>query len=646
MISNILVFIILLSGSVFFALFLDKRIEDTLPITAMGICAISFLTGVCGMLNLGVYISIFICIIFYLVTFFRIIKNRNDIKENSLMLARNILTPGFFVFLIFYLSMNYFLYGLKGNSFDEFSHWMTCICNMVKHSDFSTNPLSTDLYASYPPATALFQYFFQRISIFCDVNRTFIEWKCYLAYITFMFIITMPMFRKTVFKDYVKVIGISVITILFPMLFFNNVYHELLVDPFMAVLSGVSISTIVLRDKDEKDIFYHITIMLMLFTLVLSKDIGMLLAIFACVVYIVDILFDRKENSGKFFLLKDYNNLYMLFSMVVVIITKSLWKYEIRNVVKFFPNQVDLKDLAKIILGRTTEGYRVVTYKNYWAELGNRILKFGTSNIGINYYVVLLITVFLIFVGLGVYKNEKSYQIKKRRAFFIILTFEMISYYLGMCVIFMYNFREYEALQYASLDRYLNIVILSTALVGMYSLINNRIMLKNSYYNIIAGIIIIIVLLVIPQNEVIDVLVKKNVDNSILLRNQFDVITQKLLKTCDGDDFVLMINQGGQPGYDGLIEDYNIMPNRCVEVSVGEPCWDGDIWTIPMESCDDFMMYIDTELGNYQVDYLCLFRLNDYFIEHFSDMFDDPDSIKENCIYKYNYDSGKLSYIE
>lgn len=45
-------------------------------------------------------------------------------------------------------------------------------------------------------------------------------------------------------------------------------------------------------------------------------------------------------------------------------------------------------------------------------------------------------------------------------------------------------------------------------------------------------------------------------------------------------------------------------------------------------------------------DYVALYRLNDYFYEHYSVVFEDPAQIKENAVYLMDKDTGVLVFCE
>ena len=43
-----------------------------------------------------------------------------------------------------------------------------------------------------------------------------------------------------------------------------------------------------------------------------------------------------------------------------------------------------------------------------------------------------------------------------------------------------------------------------------------------------------------------------------------------------------------------------------------------------------------------QYDYVAIYKLNAYFVEHFGMLFADPDAISENTLYRVNRESGML----
>ena len=73
---------------------------------------------------------------------------------------------------------------------------------------------------------------------------------------------------------------------------------------------------------------------------------------------------------------------------------------------------------------------------------------------------------------------------------------------------------------------------------------------------------------------------------------------------------------------------------------MGQPFYEGDIWTV-----EKTPKQWREELKS-NVDYVAIYHLNEYFMENYSEVFEKPEEIRENGIYKVNKETGTLSLYE
>ena len=105
---------------------------------------------------------LFVCSIVFTSVFFSFLFILKKRKISAFFSA--FFTPGFFVFLLIYISLIILHYGRLPYQWDEFSHWASVVKCMVSIDAFVTNPATSQmLYRSYVPGMALFQYILQKI---------------------------------------------------------------------------------------------------------------------------------------------------------------------------------------------------------------------------------------------------------------------------------------------------------------------------------------------------------------------------------------------------------------------------------------------------------------------------------------------------
>ena len=148
MVSLILWFAFLSSGSVLCAAVWGKKYEEVLPVTCSALVLLLFLFGIAGILKAGVLFVCFLGAAIYIFSAIYIFHN----KCHSIFLEK-FFTPGFFVFFILLLAACCLNIGKMAENWDEFSHWIDIVKVMATLDDFGTHPGSGSAFMSYPPGT-------------------------------------------------------------------------------------------------------------------------------------------------------------------------------------------------------------------------------------------------------------------------------------------------------------------------------------------------------------------------------------------------------------------------------------------------------------------------------------------------------------
>lgn len=331
MIPLVIIFAILCSASFMSANLFNKKFEETIAINIMSIILIIYFSGIFGFLKQGVYIVVGLSIIAYLYTIFKIIKNKN-LKETM----KNIFTPGFAIFVIFLIFLIIVHRGRLCVNWDEFSHWGDVVKAMFNINDFSTSSESMSMFKSYPPAMSIFQYFWMVI------GGSFKEWYLYVSYQIFAVSLFLPMLKNIRWKEWPKIIIIAGVILFIPIIVYSGYYEAIYIDAILGIMFGYVLSNILL--VKEYDRFEILKLILSLSVLVLLKDMGMLFAVIALIIMILDAIFIRKNifklKSWSKQEKKEFSRLIIkiLVIVLVVILVKMSWNREIsiNNVEKSF----------------------------------------------------------------------------------------------------------------------------------------------------------------------------------------------------------------------------------------------------------------------------------------------------------------------
>ncbi|MDO4940332.1 MAG: hypothetical protein Q4E33_01400 [Erysipelotrichaceae bacterium] len=624
----LLYLLIISSGSVFACTYFNKKYEEVLPISCSAIVVFSFLLGMCTLLKISTILIIVISLALYVLSIIKIVKEKNY-KE---VLGR-IFTPGFLVYIVLAFV---FLFALKGklmDNFDEFSHWGDVVRAMTSIDDFASNKASHSIFRTYPPGMSLFQYFLQKLNTLLT-GEVFSEWMLYFAYYTFAISFIIPICSSFSYKRIIAPATMMAVIFLVPSCFYLNAYTSIYIDQFLSfLLCGGLIQ--LLWNKNH-DVFFDITMYLIMSMLVLSKDVGLLFSALLGVGFVVTKVIDSNEK-----ILSKNNIIVILITLVAVFAPKLLWNLNcsINDAEGLFTGKIDLVNFIKVVLGRD-DTYRTKVFKNYITHFVTGGYVPGGLGIEINYACLTLITITALCIITRI--AIRKCFVNKKNAFTaeFVMLISLITFIFGMCIVYMYKFSEDEALGLASLQRYINIVYLASWFYISASVVKIADEIINNE-KMICAILVCFMALCAPLELIFPFLNRSYVRMSNEFRESYNDIINKTLKYVDEDDRVYFISQNSE-GTDRIVYRYAIRPAYAKNDfwTLGESRYEGDPYSLDISVNE----WIEDLKENY--DYVTIFTLNDNFCRDFSSAFENDDHIAENCIYKVNKETGLLSLCE
>ena len=633
MLVNILFLAMISSGSIFCAAYFKRKYEEILPITIMGLVLIAFVFGVAGILKAGFWAVMLLAAAMYLAAAVKIVRTRT--LKQFLGYA---VTPGAVVFVVLYFLLALLNVGKIASAWDEFSHWVDIVKVMTTLDDFGTNPNAHSLFQSYPPAMALFQYLFQKIYNLGKLAEGFSEWRVYLAYQVFLFAVMFPFFERLTFRRPLSSL-VAIIAILFtPLIFFRNIFSAVYIDPFLGILSGTGLATV--YTKKNKDIFYSLYIWLLCAILVLAKDAGMLFAIALAAAYILD-LYRGKNVSITARTIKE-KNIFALLAGLAVVLPKALWSLELKtsHAEVNFSDPVDLSILWQVLTG-TDETYRSDVLYSFFGALEGSAVSLGYTQINLIHITLLITAFFMLYLVYCLFtKKQKDMDIGSPWVL-VIAAAQTVVYILGLCVSYMFKFGEAEAVILASFSRYMNIAYLAVTMTLLLIFLD-RAQKAFDQSPIFEIALCYIVLMITPWTLVKDFVKGDYIEQSNVVRSNYELLADKIESVCDGDDKIYIISQG-TAGFDYYVLRFESRPNSTNDSftwSIGEPFFDGDIWTKTVTA----EQWQSELLAEY--DWVALYSVNDYFCATYGELFEAPEKIENNEIYMVNKETGLLVKYE
>lgn len=625
------VFLILLSGSAFGSSFIGKRFEEILPITCMSISAILFIFGLFGKLKSGFYAVLISALLILIISLFNTFRHK-DFKR----FAKNFFTPSFFLFAVLLVTLTYFYYGKLASAWDEFSHWVDSVKAMYQLDDFVTNKNSYSMFKSYPPAMTLFEYFFTKLSSIVHRNSDFEENRVYIAYQVFTLSFFFPLLKNFSPKRTLRYIAVATVLFLTPLFFFNTFLSQVYIDPFVAIMSGCAISAILLNDKF--DVTFNIYIALTSFTLVLAKDVGFYFAIFVFICYAIRCFAFTQLSFTK-------KVLFSITPLLTALLAKVLWKIELltSKTEVLFGGKIDLVEYSKIFYFHGDSSYKKSSVENFKTAFFTGRHTIGDFDIKISYFNLAVILIFSLIIICYLYK--KTNNSKKQIGLKLIVTaviVQTVMYIYSLGATYISNFSEYEAVNLASYQRYMNIAFLSAYIIAVSLLLNyfDRFKSNGAYLCVFVAVLILLT----PLSKVKMFFNMEDVRNSANMRANYDEILYDIDINCERNARIYFVSQKDS-GLNYHITKFSARPriiDNLYAWSIGDgPLYEGDIWTKTMTP-EEFVIALQN--GNYG--YVAIYSADEQFTLKYGSLFEDKSQIESNSLFKFDKQAKLLKRVD
>lgn len=567
---------VLLSGSVFAAARFGRKFEEILPITCMGIVLVLFLFGAVGLLSAGVYAVLLLAVCFWAYGLWSLVKRRGK------QLVKSMITPAFAIFCGIFALLILGDYGMLSTGWDDFSHWQLCVRKMMVLDDFAANPASGIYYQSYPPAMALFQYFFQKLRYLLDSETAFSEWRLFLAYQVLMIAPAMPFFRELSLPK-----------------------------------------AVLMKDRGGLHTAY---VAMLCALLTLSKDVGLFFACFIGVIFFLNRLLTRGNETP----LRQAG--IALIPLISALGAKLAWKGILLKLGSkmVFSEPIDLIEYTKMFFFRTGGFYRQDCVEAFKRMFFSR--EFALPGIGVltSYFALSIVFGIALYALCGGLMKAQPQRAGAIRAAGILIFAQLIVYVYCLGATYAYRFSVDEALDLAAYNRYMNIAYISVCVplfFGGFLLLSRR-------KGMLPALCLCAALLVVsPMNEVHSFLNRDSVAASYVRREPLDALAETIRNHCEEADRVYFVSMGSD-GRDLVIVQFGAEPAK-VDSSLG---YDLDHAAVSAEAWRSAL------LEGY--DYVALCQLDDDFAESYGSLFENEEEIADHALYRLDRQKGLLSRVQ
>lgn len=528
---------------------------------------------------------------------------------------------------------------LAGHTSDDFTHWIYVVREMVRFDDFGTNSSANCMFSSYPPGISVLQFFFIKLHM-TVANGIFTEWRVFFAYHLLLASMLFPFLREE------DCFGISILKIFIlctiPTLFYQT-YSGLQPESLLGIMFGAGIGYIFL--KKEKNFCYYLHIFLICFTLVLVKDSGLMLALFVASACVVDYYL---RGSYK----KQRRHVLVIGGIMLsgLIVPKIIWNWQIaKNQTEYaFCSGINLNKLADSF-SDGQDSFAQTVVRNFLNAFVSNIPsvtspwsyepKINSNWFSLSFAAVFLVLLTLSFIILqAISRKECIDEVKESNIRFTLMWIfwsEIILYIVGICIIYITNFSESEAIGLASFNRYMQVPYLAATIViavCAYELISYS--SQRMYIGLIGMLTCVVI--IAPKSYALSYLSRNEVKESQDRRSKYTSLIYEIYNNCTMDDKVLFIDQE-QWLYPYVTINYAVRPVQ-LDLIDGWPNWNITSDLIDHDSFVDQVM---------ERDFVAIYHRDEYFIEEYSDLFSgQPEDVESFWLYKVDKSQKKLVVVE
>ncbi len=618
--------LVLMSGCALGSARFHRPFEETLPAAFVGLILALFLFGLAGALAAGVYVVLAAALAVWAAAGLSIRK------RGFRAFAGCFFTPGFWLFLFLGAALCLFNYGRLMAVWDDFSHWGLVVKMMVRLDDFGTNPLAHSPFPDYPPGISLLQYFLQKLILLFAPGAGFTEWALYYAHQLLLFSFFLPFAGKLDFKRPYAYVYLAVL-FLCPMVFrfYEAAYQNIYADTLMAALYACALAWILQGEKTEAD---YRNICLTLALLALFKGAGILLALLGAALLALTEFSGEKGNRVA--------KKRCLAAAGAALAPWLLWNVHVRlsGAGRTFSPRLDFSSAAALL---GPDAYRLETLKNFIYAFLRDNLAAGQPNAflyltPVFLFILLSVLLMLLLRRLGRHFPERR-RACRRAAWAVPASFAVCCG--GICLAYLFSFSQAEALALASFDRYVGMVLAAGAylLVLLAAELIRAGAMDGSRF---AALVFCAQAALVPWLNVFDYVTDGAAAYSRELRAPYEAVLAKAEAVTGGEACRYYLISGDS--FDRVILRYGLRPGTVQfdDMDQREVVWEN--W---MPSAAGGAEQLSAEAWRQELkegyDYVLLYQVGDAFKEEYAAVFEDPEQIQGESLYRVDKETGLLT---
>ena len=324
--------------------------------------------------------------------------------------------------------------------------------------------------------------------------------------------------------------------------------------------------------------------------------------------------------------------------LISLILPKLLWKNHlvITQASRQFSAPIDWNKLFLVLIGKD-DSYQKTVLLNYLRT----ILVDGFAILNENLFLTLPVLCLLLLAGLlWIHQQHCKNNVackQSRVALIWIAGIQTSVYILGLCVMYMFKFSEYEAVHLASFQRYCS-VALTAVQVFLVLLVFSYIAKRT--VNWVCVLLVATAFSLIPGGSLLQFINRSSIQDSYKIQLPHKETAMQTLEITGTDFQKIYIVSQASNGFDYYMLKFNLRP--CIvnqdgwSLSPTGPLSENDLWTKTLSAAE-----WQEELKSF--DYVLLNHVDETFIDHYGALFEQTEAIQDQAVFSVNPETGLLS---
>lgn len=471
--STVLMAVVLCSLSGALALVWKRKIEEMFGFSIASIIVVLYVFGLLGFLEIGAYVVSGLAAVCAVLCVVLLLRS----KGKQLF---SLLTPGLLVFAAFLLWQLIACRNRVTDHYDDYSHWVLEIKNMVIFGAIP-NALeeSTVYFRNYPPATALFAYYWNWLAGALN------EGDMFRSINLMMVSMLLPLVSGVEWKHWKSILPLCAVCILLPLVFNSDCYNSLLVDSLLGCVAVYPVYFVYVSPEKKETLP---VCCLILFTLALIKVSGVGIALIVTLVLAVDILFLHRTGT----VLSRLGRVLALAGSGLL--AKLSWETYL-GILR--PQEVAVARHTSRLMDLFTNGMEPYQQQGLNSYLNKMVHAEQWANFS-GHSFLLWLAAFVVVALIATKAAKGDAGVRRQRGLLLIAAVAAILYSIVLLITYFFHFIESEAAVTTASERYL-----STALIFLAGVL--LVVLRERYLPVFCGddgkawlVLLCVVLLVNP----------------------------------------------------------------------------------------------------------------------------------------------------